>query len=70
MSEGNASEYMRHTYKSIRAGSYAEAVTAFFKKYGYTPAPVFGPPGCGDALESKFVPAGYYFCAVRQEGAR
>lgn len=65
-----ASEYLRHHYKALRAASYKEAVEIFFKRYGYTPAPVFGPIGCGDALESRYVHPGFYNCAVREEVSR
>ena len=60
-------EYLTHRYRHIPATSYAEAVRKFYARYGYVPALVFGHPGCGDALESQYVPAGHYACAVREE---
>ena len=58
------SEYIRHNYKFIPAKSHAEACREFYERYGYVPAPVFGPVGCGDALESNYVHKGEYACAI------
>ena len=65
-----AADYLSHIYVQIAAKSYSEAVRAFYEKRHYVPAPVFGPVGCGDALESKFVRPGFYHCAVREVCAK
>ncbi len=61
----STADYLNHTYIMIAAPSYADAVRAFYEKRHYVPAPVFGPVGCGDALESRFVRPGFYHCAIR-----
>jgi hypothetical protein len=63
-------DYLAHTYRFIPAADYHAAVSTFYKKYGYVPAPVFGHPGCGDALESNYVAPGIYACAIRREAAQ
>ena len=61
----NVQLFLAHQYSLVQAASYKEAVDAFFRRHHYAPAPVFGPVGCGDALESRYVPKGFYYCALR-----
>lgn len=63
----SVSEYLQHRYKPIPGRTKMEAVEYFVGKYGYHPAPVFGPAGCQDAIPSNYVPAGYYLCGVRED---